>query len=308
MTEPADKTDSIPYGDGPGIQDNVDAKPFKPGGSHGSSGFRPENVLSSEDFFSDKYKMNYPNRGKALIINNRHFDRRLNLGERTGTDVDAIALHQRFGEMGFEADVVDNLTVKDMVQVLAKAAADDEFNLHSDCFVCVILTHGEEGVVYGTDDKIEVKTLLEPFKGDKCRGLIGKPKIFFIQACQGVQFDAGVGVNVADAKGDLPMEQEMQVHKIPSEADFLIAYSVVAGYFSWRNSANGSWFIQALSEVLAKHWKTMDLLTMMTRVNKKVAYDFESRTGKEFMNQKKQIPCITSMLTKEVLFTDKSEK
>ena len=47
--------------------------------------------------------------------------------------------------------------------------------------MCAILTHGEEGVVYGTDDKIEVKTLLEPFKGDKCRGLVGKPKIFFIQ-------------------------------------------------------------------------------------------------------------------------------
>ena len=78
-----------------------------------------------------------------------------------------------------------------------------------------------------------------------------------------------------------------------------------AGYFSWRNSANGSWFAQALSEILAKNWETMDLLTMMTRVNKKVAYEFESRTGKEFMNQKKQIPCITSMLTKEVRFKPK---
>lgn len=301
----ADSVDSKPFGDGPGVQDNVDAKPFKAAGSGGTKGFTPEHVVTSEEFFSDKYKMTYPNRGKALIINNRVFDRRLNLGERTGTDVDAIALHQRFSEMGFEAEVADNLKVKDMVQVLHKASCDDDFNMKSDCFVCAILTHGEEGVVYGTDEKIEVKQLLEPFKGNNCKGLVGKPKIFFIQACQGVQFDAGVGVNTTDAKGDLPMDQDIQVHKIPSEADFLIAYSVVPGYFSWRNSANGSWFIQALSEVLAKSWKSLDLLTMMTRVNKKVAYDFESRTGKEFMNQKKQIPCITSMLTKEVLFTEK---
>ena len=61
------------------------------------------------------------------------------------------------------------------------AANDDDFNLQSDCFVCTILTHGEEGVVYGTDDKVEVKVLLEPFKGNNCRGLVGKPKIFFIQ-------------------------------------------------------------------------------------------------------------------------------
>ena len=53
--------------------------------------------------------------------------------------------------------------------------------MRSDCFVCAILTHGEEGVVYGIDDKIEVKQLLEPFKGNNCKGLVGKPKIFFIQ-------------------------------------------------------------------------------------------------------------------------------
>ena len=41
----------------------------------------------------------------------------------------------------------------------------------------------------------------------------------FAQGCQGVQFDAGVAVNTTDAKGDLPMDQDIQ--KIPSEADFV---------------------------------------------------------------------------------------
>ena len=27
-------------------------------------------------------------------------------------------------------------------------------------------------------------------------------------------------------------------------ADFLLAHSTVAGYYSWRNTASGSWFIQ----------------------------------------------------------------
>ena len=68
-----------------------------------------------------------------------------------------------------------------MFYFVISAANDDDFNLQSDCFVCAILTHGEEGLVYGIDDKIEVKVLLEPFKGNNCRGLVGKPKIFFIQ-------------------------------------------------------------------------------------------------------------------------------
>lgn len=303
--KPSDAVDAKPT-------DTTDAKPMS--GSRGigigTTSFQPisgdgELVISSEDFFADEYKMDYAHRGRAVIINNRTFDRPLGLGERTGTDQDAAALNMRFMEMGFEVDTYHNLVVSDMLQVLVKAAGDNAYNMSSDCFVCAILSHGEEGVVFGTDGKIEVKQLLEPFKGNNCKGLIGKPKIFFIQACQGMQFDQGVGVNTSDAKGEMEMERDIQVHKIPSEADFLIAYSVVPGYYSWRNSANGSWFVQALSEVLAKHWRDMDLLTIMTRVNKKVAFEFESKTGKEFMNQKKQIPCITSMLTKEVIFKPK---
>ena len=79
----------------------------------------------------------------------------------------------------------------------------------------------------------------------------------------------------------------------------------LTGYFAWRNSTRGSWFIQALVDVLRDNWKRMDLLSMMTRVSRKVAYDFESNASKEFMNRKKQIPCITSMLTRDVYFTPK---
>ena len=41
------------------------------------------------------------------------------------------------------------------------AAGDIEYNMASDCFVCAILTHGVEGVVYGVDGKIETKQLME---------------------------------------------------------------------------------------------------------------------------------------------------
>mmetsp|Transcript_13415 Transcript_13415/g.24013 ORF Transcript_13415/g.24013 Transcript_13415/m.24013 type:complete len:113 (+) Transcript_13415:2-340(+) len=112
-------------------------------------------------------------------------------------------------------------------------------------------------------------------------------------------------MNVADAKGFMDVEPQFSLQKIPSESDFLIAYSVVPGYYSWRNSTNGSWFVQALSEVLMKHAQTLDLLTMMTRVNQIVANKFQSNTSNPDMSEKKQIPCVTSMLTKEVYFKSK---
>ena len=82
-------------------------------------------------------------------------------------------------------------------------------------------------------------------------------------------------------------------------------FCVCLGFYSWRNTISGSWFVQALSEVLMKHAQNLDLLTMMTRVNQIVANKFQSNTSNPNMNEKKQIPCVTSMLTKEVYFKSK---
>ena len=44
-------------------------------------------------------------------------------------------------------------------------------------------------------------------------------------------------------------------YKIPSQADFLIVYSTAPGFFSWRNREAGSWFVQALCQVLEQYGK-----------------------------------------------------
>ena len=48
-----------------------------------------------------------------------------------------------------------------------------------DCFAVTILSHGAEGFVYGTNEAIEIRKLVEPLK--TCKTLVGKPKLFFIQ-------------------------------------------------------------------------------------------------------------------------------
>lgn len=47
--------------------------------------------------------------------------------------------------------------------------------------VCVLLSHGDEGVVYGTDGPENFDKFARYFKGHQCRSLLGKPKLFFIQ-------------------------------------------------------------------------------------------------------------------------------
>jgi hypothetical protein len=101
-----------------------------------------------------------------------------------------------------------------------------------------------------------------------------------------------------DATDAPPPDKRVQ---IPVEADFLYAYSTVPGYYSWRNSVNGSWFIQSIVEVFNKYAKTTDVLTMMTRVNALVA-TYQSRTNDPYSDRKKQIPSIVSMLRKDFYF------
>ena len=53
-------------------------------------------------------------------------------------------------------------------------------------FVLCILSHGETGVVYGSDGKtVSIDHLETLFDGMRCNQLIGRPKLLLIQACQG---------------------------------------------------------------------------------------------------------------------------
>lgn len=100
----------------------------------------------------------------------------------------------------------------------------------------------------------------------------------------------------------------------------------LTGFYSWRNTTKGSWFMQSLCAELDENGKRYDLLTLLTFVSQRVAYDFESNTpDTPTMHQQKQIPCelvknvanfqifkslfflgTTTMLTRILRFNDKS--
>lgn len=213
------------------------------------------------------------------------------MNQRNGTDVDAANVMKVFAKFGYKVKVYNDQTCEQLKQVLITASKDDHSSSAS--FVCILLSHGDEGVFFGTDGSIELKYLTSLFRGDRCKSLAGKPKLFFIQACRGTDLDAGIETDSGD---DGPT-------KIPVEADFLYAFSTAPGYYSWRNTMTGSWFIQSLCEMISKYGKELELLHIMTRVNHKVAVEFESVSHSPGFHAKKQIPCIVSMLTKEMYFS-----
>ncbi|XP_013875661.1 caspase-3a [Austrofundulus limnaeus] len=262
-----------------------DGKKSSPG-SLPNSGSTDVDAKASHSF---RYNLSFPSIGQCIIINNKNFDKRTGMNTRNGTDTDAGSVFKEFSKLGYKVKVYHDLTVKEMKQCLDAVSKEDHSKSAS--FVCVLLSHGDEGVLFGTDASIEITQLTSPFRGDRCKSLAGKPKLFFIQACRGTELDGGVETDASE-----------ETTRIPVEADFLYAYSTAPGYYSWRNTISGSWFIQSLCENISKYGKHLELLHIMTRVNHKVAMEFESVSYSSGFNAKKQIPCIVSMLTKEMYF------
>ena len=176
------------------------------------------------------------------------------------------------------------------------------------------MSHGKEnGQILSADNNYSVQELWENFIGDNCESLIGKPKLFFIQACRGAMVDPGVLMKPKQFR--LQMISDVvdghlgePVFVIPKLADLLVMYSTAEGHYAFRNPADGSWFIQALCEELKTNPQD-DLLRILTGVNRRVAFAKQSNVpGNARWDASKQMPNIVSMLTKTMYFTKKTMK
>ncbi|XP_012369631.1 caspase-3-like [Octodon degus] len=270
-------------------ENSVDAKSIKSLETkiiHGSKS------MDSGIFLDGRYKMDYPEMGLCIIIN-KNFHKSTGMTARSGTDVDAANIRETFMNLKYEVRNKNDLTSEDIMELLYNVSKEDHSKRSS--FICVILSHGEEGIIFGTNRPVDLKRLTKFFRGDLCRSLAGKPKLFIIRACRGTELDCGI-------ETDGGFDDDMACQKMPVGPDFLYAYSTAPGYYSWRNSKHGSWFIQSLCAMLKLYAYKLEFMHILTWVNWKVATEFESFSLDSTFHAKKQIPCIVSMLTKELYF------
>ncbi|XP_037948387.1 caspase-like [Teleopsis dalmanni] len=249
--------------------------------------------------YAVEYNMNHRNRGQALIFNHEHFDIP-NLKSRAGTNVDCDNLREALEYLDFDVLVYKDCKLNNIFHYIDKAASMDHTD--NDCILIAIMSHGEMGYIYAKDAQYKLDSISHYFTAQNCATLAGKPKIFLIQACQGDRLDAGVMLRKTEtdsASGGMD-------YKIPLHADYLFAFSTIPGFYSWRNTTNGSWFMQSLVKEIKENGKKLDMLTLLTFVNQRVAVDFESCVpDSPIMHQQKQIPCVTTMLTRILRFSDK---
>ncbi|XP_026170395.1 caspase-8 [Mastacembelus armatus] len=260
--------------------------------------FSDENPNCHPPDETEYYALNHIPRGYCVVINNQTFSD-TNMRDRAGTEEDEKALCSLFTKLGFMTDVHKNLTANNMRHELHKLSCG-EFSRHDALVVCV-LSHGEKGCVFGIDgNMVSLQQLTSPFTSDNVRTLAGKPKLFFIQACQGKNFQKPCPQSRSFSEENDKKKSHILEHDggetIPSDADFLLGMATVSECRSFRNVTTGSIYIQELCRQLKKSAESSerdDILTVLTRVNREVSKG-------EYLNHK-QMPEPKYTLTKKLV-------
>ncbi|XP_057275869.1 caspase-8 isoform X1 [Pezoporus wallicus] len=251
------------------------------------------------------YKMTSRPRGVCLILNNHSFAKARervpelkDMNDRTGTDVDAGALKRVFSKLHFTIAEYRDLTAEEIRKTVNIYRCEDHKD--KDCFVCCILSHGKKGMIYGVDgQEVPIRELTTSFTGQNCYSLAGKPKVFFVQACQGDACQEGVNIETDSKEPDDSVETDarFQFECIPTEADFLLGMATLQDYVSYRSPYHGTWYIQALCHHLEHSCpRGEDILTILTAVNREVS----KKTCQP--NSRKQMPQPTFTLRKRLIF------
>ncbi|NXX17085.1 CASP8 protein, partial [Podargus strigoides] len=253
----------------------------------------------------EAYKMTSRPRGVCLILNNHNFAKAREavpelktIKDRNGTDMDAAALRRVFSQLHFTVEEYRDLTaeqIRETVNIYRRKDHKDR-----DCFVCCVLSHGKKGIIYGVDgQEVPIQELTTSFTGQNCHSLAGKPKVFFVQACQGDAYHKGVTIETDSGEQDSSVETDarFQLDCIPTEADFLLGMATLQDYVSYRSPREGTWYIQALCQHLEYSCpRGEDILTILTAVNQEVS----RKSCKP--NAEKQMPQPSFTLRKKLIF------
>lgn len=263
-----------------------------------------------------KYNMNHKKRGTALVINIQKYDASnpFKLKERVWSVKDVVNLKKTLNYLEFEVILSLDSTKCQIEEVLQEQASLD--HTHSDCFFCVVMSHGNEDKIVTSDNKeISFEEIVRPIKS--CKSLENKPKLFFLQACRGdnemeirranSRPDSGVSTS-AQQETDFTLNnisdsnQLNRNKKTPiyTESDLLVYNATLPKHYAYGTVTDGTYFIESICEVLNEAFKNLpnnlSLSQMVTKVNKRV---------KERENEI-QLADPINRLTKEVYFTPKN--
>ena len=263
------------------------------------------------------YNMEFKKHGVCLVINNKTFEDQSE--PRKGTDRDEANLVETWRYLGYHVEVRRNMSHGEIKSIFDKVddflsgvdqKTDEKSKLAHDSFVCCLLSHGDTSCIISSDSKkIQIQYLEKSVGASK--KLLEKPKIFFIQACQGEEFGCGIVESKVGVKKPLVSDSNVL---IPDRSDIYISYATVQGNLAIRDPEKGSWYIGVVCKTLCEESKQNTLNQLQLLINKQVTQDKDKLytvkdKGKVYMVKEdskdtkyKQQPTGSNQLTKNVHF------
>ena len=233
--------------------------------------------------------------GYALIINNINIDCR---DPREGAKHDGTNLATMFTKLGYrlvDGKIHEDLTAYAMIEALKRAM--NIGHTHHDSFVCCLMSHGDSDHLFGCDDKPVYLDQVQQMVMN-CKTLVGKPKMFFVQACRGGELPNARRVQVDDhsAAGNRVL--------LPEACDVFFGYATSPNTKACRFTGDGSWYVLELCKAF-KNYPDQDLMTIVQIAHHEVATGRDyvyTRTERGEKRSYRQSPQLVSTLIKKVYF------
>ncbi|XP_073478304.1 caspase-7-like [Aquarana catesbeiana] len=230
----------------------------------------------------------------ALIISITEFHSRpggngMTLDPRKGAKRDAKRLFHILSSLGFAVTLHTDVSAREIREIYRKERKMPQ----GDCFISIISSHGEEGVIYDFHgEQVYLRDLYDLLSPETCPALAGVPKLFFIQACRGMTLDEGAFLETDGA----PQQISAFSHINFLPRDTVVVFASSEGYAAFQNPL-GSVFLQTLCDMLDGNEKDLEITQLLTRLNHLVAYKFES---KGTYGGYKEMPCYITNLTRDL--------
>ncbi|NXB10489.1 CFLAR regulator, partial [Cnemophilus loriae] len=209
----------------------------------------------------DSYRMQSEPLGICLII------------DCIGNDTDV--LEETFRGLGYDVHCHRYLNINSMNQTLLEVA---RWQKHRNCdsFVCILVSRGNSQSIFCTDHTFSgfpLEQIKKYFTADSCPGLLGKPKLFFIQSyvvpeneqeCSSLLEVDGNGENISARV------------TIPHAADIFWSHCKVDVSRLEQSPTSSSYYLHCLAELLRNPYKRkLCMLAIHMELNKKV-YDWNT--------------------------------
>ncbi|NXR51841.1 CFLAR regulator, partial [Hippolais icterina] len=207
----------------------------------------------------DSYRMRSQPLGMCLII------------DCIGNDTDV--LEETFRGLGYEVHCHRYLNKSSMNETLLEVA---RWQKHRNCdgFVCILVSRGNSQSIFCTDHTFSgfpLEQIKKYFTADSCPGLLGKPKLFFIQSYV-VPENEQECTSLLEVDGnDEHIDAKVT---IPHAADIFWSHCKVDVSTLEQSPTSSSYYLRCLAELLRNPYKRkLCVLSIHMELNKKI-YDW----------------------------------